>query len=75
MVDFIRGWSEKTALSIERMQGWVELSVGEFYDRGQRYGQANQHNGRVPRDFWLQDSEKQAILDSKSCIRWKATGG
>ena len=63
MVDFIRRWSEKTVLSIERMLGWLELSVGKFYDWGQRYGQANQHNGRVPRDFWLQDSEKQAILD------------
>jgi len=62
-VDFIRRWSEKTALSIERLLGWLELSVGKFYDWGQRYGQTNQHNGRVPRDFWLQDSEKQAILD------------
>ena len=41
----------------------MELSVGKFYDWGQRYGQTNQHNGRVPRDFWLQESEKQAILD------------
>jgi putative transposase len=62
-VDFIRRWSEKTTLSIERLLGWLELSVGKFYDWGQRYGQTNQHNGRVPRDFWLQDSEKQAILD------------
>jgi putative transposase len=42
---------------------WLELSVGKFYDWGQRYGKTNQHNGRVPRDFWLQDMEKQAILD------------
>jgi len=62
-VDFTRGWSEKAGLSIERLLGWLELSVGKFYDWGQRYGQTNQHNGRVPRDFWLQDSEKQAILD------------
>jgi putative transposase len=62
-VDFIRRWSEKTGFSIERLLDWLELSVGKFYDWGQRYGQTNQHNGRVPRDFWLQDSEKQAILD------------
>jgi putative transposase len=62
-VDFIRRWSEKAGLAIERMLGWLELSVGKFYDWGQRYGQTNQHNGRVPRDFWLQESEKQAILD------------
>ena len=63
MVDFTRRWAEKTGLSIERLLGWLELSVGKFYDWGQRYGQTNQHNGRVPRDFWLQESEKQAILD------------
>ncbi len=63
MVDFIRRWSEQTGLSIERLLGWLELSVGKFYDWGQRYGQTNQHNGRVPRDFWLQESEKQAILN------------
>jgi putative transposase len=62
VVDFIRRWSEKTGLAIERLLGWLELSVGKFYDWGQRYGQTNQHNGRVPRDFWLQDAEKQAIL-------------
>jgi transposase InsO family protein len=62
-VDFIRRWSEKAGLAIERMLGWLELSVGKFYDWGQRYGQTNQHNGRVPRDFWLQEAEKQAILD------------
>jgi putative transposase len=63
VVDFTRHWAGKTGLSIERLLGWMELSVGKFYDWGQRYGQTNQHNGRVPRDFWLQKSEKQAILD------------
>jgi len=63
VVDFTRRWAEKTSLSIERLLGWLELSVGKFYDWGQRYGKTNQHNGRVPRDFWLQESEKQAILD------------
>jgi len=27
----------------------------------------NEHNGWVPRDFWLEDWEKQAILD----FHWK----
>ena len=62
-MDFIRRWSEKTGLAIERLLEWLELSVGKFYDWRQRYGQINQHNGRVPRDFWLQDEEKQAVLD------------
>ena len=63
MVDFTRHWAEKSGLTIEQVLGWLELSAGKFYDWRQRYGQANQHNGRVPRDFWLQEEEKQAILD------------
>ena len=62
MVDFIRTWSEKTGLLIDRLLGWLELSVGKYYDWRQRYGKVNQHNGWVPRDFWLTDDEKKAIL-------------
>src|SRR5207253_8177212 len=28
-----------------------------------RYGKANEHNAWVPRDFWLEEWEKQAIID------------
>jgi len=62
-VDFIRKWSDKTGLTIDRMLQGLELSVGKFYEWRQRYGKANQHNGWVPRDFWLTDWEKNAILD------------
>lgn len=63
MVDFVRTWSEKTGLLIDRLLGWLELSAGKYYDWRQRYGKINQHNGWVPRDFWLTDDEKKAILD------------
>jgi putative transposase len=62
-VDFIRRWVEKTGLAIDRMLGWLELSAGKYYDWRERYGKINQHNGRVPRDFWLQQWERKAILD------------
>jgi transposase InsO family protein len=63
VVDFIRDWTEKTGLAIDQLLEWLGLSVGKFYQWRQRYGRANQHNGGVPRDFWLQDWEKKAILD------------
>ena len=63
VVDFIRGWAEKTGLAIDRLLDWLGLSVAKFYQWRQRYGKANQHNGSVPRDFWLGDWEKKAILD------------
>ena len=62
-MDFIRKWSQKTGLPIERMLQWLELSAGKYYDWAQRYGKINQHNGSVPRDFWLAEWEKTAILD------------
>jgi putative transposase len=42
---------------------WLDLSAGKYYDWRQRYGQTNQHNSWVPRDFWLEEWEKKAILD------------
>lgn len=42
---------------------WLGLSQGKFYAWKQRYGQVNEHNGWIPRDFWLLEWEKQAIID------------
>jgi transposase InsO family protein len=62
-VDFVRRWSKKTGIPIEHLLKQLELAVGKFYDWRKRYGQANRHNGWVPRDFWLTNDEKQRILD------------
>jgi transposase InsO family protein len=42
---------------------WLGVGGSKFYAWRQRYGRANEHNGRIPRDFWLAQAEKQAILD------------
>src|SRR5438128_237606 len=34
-----------------------------FMDWRQRYGCVNEHNGWIPRDFWLELWEKEAIID------------
>ena len=62
-MDFIRTWTDKTGLAIDRLLQWLDLSAGKYYDWRQRYGQTNQHNSWVPRDFWLEEWEKKAILD------------
>lgn len=36
---------------------------GTYYNWRQRYGKVNEHNGWIPRDHWLEDWEKKAILD------------
>ncbi len=63
IVDFVRCWSEKTGISGGRFTGWLGITASKFYDWRERYGQANEHNAWVPRDFWLEDGEKQAIID------------
>jgi transposase InsO family protein len=42
---------------------WLGVAASKFYSWRQRYGKANEHNAWVPRDFWLEDWEKKAIVD------------
>lgn len=63
MIDFVRRWSEATEIGAARFIRWLNVAASKFYHWRQRYGRANEHNGWVPRDFWLEDWEKQAILD------------
>jgi transposase InsO family protein len=62
-VDFVRRWSEKTEISPGRFIGWLGITSSKFYSWRKRYGLLNGHNGRIPRDFWLADWEKQAIVN------------
>jgi hypothetical protein len=38
------------------------MARSKFARWRRRLGTPNQHNGRIPRDFWLEDGEKAAIL-------------
>ena len=59
----MRRWSEKTEISVERLLGWLAIAPSKFYRWRKRYGSLNEHNGWVPRDFWLEEWEKQAVID------------
>ena len=61
-MDFVRRWSEKTEISAGRFIRWLGISGSKFYGWRERYGKVNEHNGWIPRDFWLEDWEKQAII-------------
>jgi hypothetical protein len=62
VVDFVRCWSEKTEIGAGRFIHWLGVRASKFYDWRERYGRVNEHNGWVPRDFWLAPWEKQAII-------------
>ena len=40
----------------------MKVPEGTYYKWRERYGKANEHNGWIPRDHWLEDWEKQAIV-------------
>lgn len=63
MVDFVRDWSEKSEIFAEQLLRWIGLSGRKFRDWRLRYGKANEHNQLVPRDHWIEDWERQAIVD------------
>ena len=63
MIDFVNRWAGKTELPASRFVGWLGISSSKFYDWKARYGKVNEHNAWVPRDHWLDDWEKAAILD------------
>lgn len=62
-MDYISHWSERAELPAKRLLGWLELGTSKFHQWKERYGRANEHNGKVPRDWWLEHWERQAILD------------
>jgi transposase InsO family protein len=63
VVDFVGRWSPKTQIAIRVLVLWLGISLSKFYDWRKRYGKVNEHNACVPRDHWLTDEEKQAMLD------------
>ena len=63
VVDFVRRWSEKTGLGARRFVKWLGITASKFYSWRDRYGRVNEHNGWVPRDFWLEEWEKAAICE------------
>jgi transposase InsO family protein len=63
VIDFVQRWSEATEIGAARFIRWLGVATSKSYDWRERYGRVNEHNGWVSRDFWLEDWEKQAILD------------
>ena len=46
---------------MNRIIGWLSVGRSKFYSWLERYGKANEHNASIPRDFWLEEWEKEAI--------------
>lgn len=63
VIDYVRYYSDRTEIAAGEFIGQIGISRSKYYDWKERYGRVNEHNGLMPRDFWLTDGEKQAIVD------------
>jgi len=63
VIDFVHIWAQKTEIKMNAFIFWLGLSPSKFYDWERRYGRSNEHNGLIPRDFWLEGWERKAIVD------------
>ncbi len=63
VIDFVNRWQEATEMPITRFVAWLAISRSKFFDWRDRYGKVNEHNEWIPRDHWLEDWEKRAIID------------
>ena len=55
-------WTKRTELPAAWLLRWLELQPSKFHQWQKRYGRVNAHNGQIPRDWWLADWERVAIL-------------
>lgn len=63
VVDYLTDWAEKTEIPMVKLLKWADVPKGKFHEWRKRYGKENEHNGKVPRDHWLEIAEQQAIID------------
>ncbi len=62
IVVFVNYWKKKTRIGICQIILWLGISAGRFKDWEKRYGKINQHNGQIPRYFWIEECEKEAVI-------------
>jgi putative transposase len=59
----VNRWAERSELPVSRFIAWLGIRSSKFYDWKNRFGKVSEHNAWIPRDHWLCDWEKHAILD------------
>ena len=62
VIDTVRTWADKTGIHAKTLVDWIGIDRSKYYQWKDRYGKVNEHNAWVPRDHWLDEWEKQAII-------------
>ena len=61
-MDYVNYWTDRAELPARQLLKWLGLGTSKFHSWKSRYGKANEHNGKIPRDYWLEDWEREAII-------------
>jgi transposase InsO family protein len=62
VVDFVQRWAGKTGIAFACFVVWLGIATSKWHHWRKRYGKANEHNAWIPRDHWLEEAEKRAIV-------------
>ena len=63
MVAFVQSWQTKTEYEVTHFTNGLGIGRSKYYSWVSRQGQENQPNGVQPKDHWLTESEKAAIIN------------
>jgi transposase InsO family protein len=58
----VRKWAEKTEIAVEFFIRNIGVARSKFYQWRDRYGRVNEHNSWIPRDHWILEHERDAIV-------------
>ena len=47
-------WSQRAEIPVTRLVAWLGIG-SKYYGWKIRYGKLNEHNGKIPRDHWIED--------------------
>jgi transposase InsO family protein len=61
-VDFVHRWHER-GFDKKLLISGLGIGMSKFYSWHDRYGKDNDHNGKVPRDYWIADWERSQVLE------------
>jgi hypothetical protein len=62
IVDFVNRWSDKTGLAVACFLVGLGIATPKWYSWKNRYGKANEPSAWIPRDHWLEEAERQALV-------------
>lgn len=63
MVGYVGYWSERAQLPSGMLLKWLGIGRSKFHKWHRRLHEPNGHNAPVPRWFWLEPAEVEAIVD------------